>query len=132
MSRIVTITKVDEMTKPVPKVETSVAGNKKTQKTFPRGILKSMKNKFSLKPVTDPSKAPPLKKFMKKHTIRLLTDKGVRHQRKTIRHKISKMSDEKVKHLVKKAGLLKNDTTPINMMREMLEGGMIAGFISSD
>jgi len=127
MSGIVTITKVDDS----PKVDPPVAGKKKTHRTFPRGILKTMKNKFSLKPVSDPAKAPPLKKFMKKHTIRLLTDKGVRHQRKTIRQKISKLSDEKVRQMVKKSGLIKNDSTPVSVMREMLEGGMIAGFISS-
>jgi len=129
---MITITKVDETATPVPKVEPQPAGKRKTHRTFPRGILKTAKNKVTLKPVSDPAKPPPMKKFMKKHTIRLLTEKGVRHQRKTIRHSISKMSDEKVRTLVKKAGLLKNASTPIPIMREMLEGGMIAGFISSN
>jgi len=129
---MITITKVDETAIPVAKVESQPAGKRKTQRTFPRGILKTAKNKVTLKPVSDPAKPPPMKKFMKKHTIRLLTDKGVRHHRKTIRHSISKMSDEKVRTLVKKAGLLKNASTPIPIMREMLEGGMISGFISAN
>lgn len=129
MSTKVVITKVDEEAKPAPKVESSIAGKKKTHKTFPRGILKTLKN---LKAVSDPAKSPPLKKFMKKHTIRLLTDKGVRHHRKTIKKQISKMSDEKVRKLVQKAGLLKNPSTPVPIMREMLSSGMAAGFISTD
>lgn len=102
----------------------------KSMKTFPRGVLKTAKQKLYLKPVSDPAKGPPLKKTMKKHTIRLMTDKGIRHHRKTLRKQISKMSDQKVKDLVSKTGLLKNPNTPVSIMREMLEGGAIAGFLS--
>jgi hypothetical protein len=103
---------------------------KKTMKTFPRSILKTAKQKLALKPVSDPARPPPLKKMMRKHTIRLMTDKGVRRHRKTLRKQISKLSDEKVKELVTKHGLLKSDKTPVSIMREMLEGGAIAGFVS--
>lgn len=132
----VKITKVDDEAPSMSGVTTeqpSTAGKRKSLKTFPRGILKTAKHRpIALKPVADPAKSPPIKKSMKKHTIRILTDKGIRHHRKTIKQKISKMSDEKVKSLVMKAGILKNPNTPVPMMREMLEGGMIAGFISSD
>lgn len=118
----VRITKIDDAPAsapaPVPK-----------QKTFPRGILKTARR---IKATSNPSKPPPIKKSMKKHTIRVLTESGTRHHKKTIRRKISSMSDDKVRLLVKKAGLLKNDSTPVPIMREMLEGGMIAGFISSE
>jgi hypothetical protein len=114
-----------------PAQEPSTAGARKSLKTYPRGILKSSKSKFNLKPTSDPAKPPPMKKTNKKHTIRLLTDKGVRNHRKTIKQRVSKMSDEKVKRLVSSAGLLKNATTPVEIMREMLEGGMAAGFIST-
>jgi hypothetical protein len=67
---------------------------------------------------------------MKKHVIQLITDKGVRRHRKTLRKQISKLSNEKVKELVVKHGLLKNSNTPPSIMREMLEGGAIAGFVS--
>lgn len=132
----VKITKVDDEAPSMSGVTTeppSTGGKRKSLKTFPRGILKTAKHKpIILKPVIDPAKSPPIKKSMKKHTIRILTDKGIRNHRKTIKHKVSKMSDEKVKSLVIKAGILKNPNTPVPMMREMLEGGMIAGFISSD
>lgn len=100
----------------------------KTMKTFPRGVLKTAKN-TKIKGVADPSKPPPLKKNMRTHTIRLITDKGVRRHRKTIRRMIAGMSNDKVKDLVTKNGLLKNPNTPPSIMREMLEGGAIAGFV---
>ena len=102
----------------------------KTMRTFPRGVLKTAKNRSVLKGVADPAKSPPLKKTMRKHVIQLITDKGVRRHRKTLRKQISKMSNEKVKDLVMKHGLLKNTNTPPSIMREMLEGGAIAGFVS--
>lgn len=123
------ITKVDEDEKVTPSPVT--AGTRKTVKTFPRGILKTSKTKMILRGTADPAKSPPVKKSMKKHTIRLMTDKGARHHRKTIKRRISKMSDEKVKSIVLHSGILKNANTPVSMMREMLEGGMIAGFIST-
>ena len=102
----------------------------KSMRTFPRGVLKTAKQKHHIKPVSDPAKAPPLKKSMKKHTIRLITDKGLRRHKKTLRKKIAKMSDERVRQLVSQHGLLKNQKTPPSIMREMLEGGAMAGFIS--
>jgi hypothetical protein len=129
----ITIVKMGE-TAPLVKSDplVSTAGKRKSIKTFPRGILKTAKSKFHLKATSDPSKPPPIKKYMKKHTIRLITDKGARQHRKTIKRRVSKMTDEKVKKMVATAGLLKNPTTPVSVMREMLEGGMIAGFISSE
>lgn len=135
-SKTITVTKVDQLAEK-PKVEEKKPELKpilkkggKTMKTFPKGVLKTAKNKSILKPVSDPAKPPPLKKTMKKHVIQLITDKGSRRHRKTLRKQISKMSNEKVKELVTKHGLLKNPDTPPSIMREMLEGGAIAGFVS--
>ena len=130
-TKTITVTKIDQIaekpkveeTKPQPK---SIL--KKTMKTFPRGVLKTAKHK--IKAVSDPAKPPPLKKTMKKHVIQLMTEKGVRRHRKTLKKQISKLSNEKVKELVIKNGLLKNPNTPPAIMREMLEGGAIAGFVS--
>lgn len=96
---------------------------RKTLKTYPRGILKTAK----IKPVSDPAKHPPLKKGTKRHTIKLMSDT---HRRKTIRQKVSKMSDSKVKEIAMRAGLSKGNA-PVSLIRDMVEGGMIAGFISS-
>lgn len=144
MAAKITVTKVDQIAEkpkveekkpvplPIPVSAPPKAGKKggKSMRTFPRGVLKTAKHKLHLKPVSDPAKPPPLKKTMKRHTIQLMTDKGVRHHRKTLRKSISKMSDEKVRQLVTKHGLLKNKDTPVSVMREMLEGGAIAGFVS--
>jgi hypothetical protein len=97
-----------------------------SRKTFPKGILKTAK----IKPIRDPAKHPKLKKFMKKHTIRLFTDSGNHHRKKTIKQKIGKMSDPKVKQLVVNSGLSKG-VAPPKVLREILEGAMIAGFVSS-
>jgi hypothetical protein len=116
------------MPSPTPQVSHSGGKRQSRHRTFPKSSLKTAR----VKPVSDPAKAPPFKKSIRKHTVRLLTEKGMRRHKKTIRRKLSKLSDEKVKHLVMKAGLLKNSNTPPGLMREMLEGGMIAGFISLD
>jgi hypothetical protein len=122
----------EEKKSPIKQVEDpKLEGGKKKRKslkTFPRGILKT--SKVKIKPVSDPAKHPPLKKFMKKHTIRLLTDSGVSHRRKTIKHRIDKMTDQKVKDLVVKTGLSKGNGPPA-LLRQILEGGMLSGFISS-
>lgn len=102
----------------------------KTMKTFPRGVLKH--KTLKIKAVADPSKAPPIKKSMRKHTIRLITDKGENRHRKTIKRKVSRMSDKEVDMLVTKHNLLKNPKTPSKLKREMLKGAMLAGFVSVD
>lgn len=137
MNGKITVTKIDSVAEkpPIkeeknPEIKPILKTGGKTMKTFPRGVLKTAKSKINLKPVSDPAKPPPLKKAMRKHTIRIMTDKGVRRHRKTVKKQISKMSDQKVKELVSKHGLLKNDNTPVSIMREMLEGGAIAGFVS--
>jgi hypothetical protein len=84
------------------------------QKTFPKGILK----------VRDPAKAPP-RRHTRKQVIQLTGSK-----RKTLKHRLSKMSDSKVRSLVNNSGLLKSKNTPPALMRSMLEGGVVSGFIS--
>jgi len=123
---VVTITKVDKETNQIPPPLSSGGKTRKTMKTFPRGVLKKTQ-KVVLKAVSDPAKSPPLKK---KHTIRLITGKGENRQRKTIKHRISKMSDKQVDDLVTKHKLLKNSNTPAKLKREMLKGAVLAGFVS--
>lgn len=106
-------------------VEKKTASARKTMRTFPRGILK-------VKGVKDPAKAPPLRKTAKRGTFQLVTDVGMKKHRKTIRKKLSKMSNEKVKSIAQKNGLLKGSGTPPSLVRDIVEGGAIAGFISLD
>ena len=119
----VTINKVGETPPPI-----KASSRRKTArtKTFPKGILK-------IKPVADPAKAPPMKKTAKRQTIQILTEKGAKKHRKTVRHKIKSMSNDKVKQIVEKHGLVKSKGgAPPALMRDILEGGVIAGFISLD
>jgi hypothetical protein len=128
-AKTVTITKVgDTPPPPVVKKETPiappvVAGRKKTVKTFPRGVLKKT---AKILPVRDPAKAP----AMRKHTLKLLTDKGMRTHRKTLKRKIAKLSDAKVKDVIQKAGLVKSANVPPAIARQILDSAAGAGFVS--
>jgi hypothetical protein len=115
--------------KPEVKPTLKTGGKKKSMKTFPRGVLKKT---LKVRAVSDPAKPPPFKKLSRKHTIRLFTDKGESRRRKTIKKKVSKMSDAKVDEMVQKHNLLKSSETPPRIKREMLSGAMMAGFISLD
>jgi hypothetical protein len=124
MDKKVVITKLGDTPKVISKEP------KKTIRTFPRGILKRS-SKLHLKGVADPAKSPPLKKGMKKHTLRLLTEKGMKKHRKTMKNRIAKMSDAKVKETVQTAGLVTNPNTPPEISRQILDNAISAGFISS-
>ena len=100
---------------------------KKSAKSFPKSILKK---KLTLKGVRDPTKSPPLKTGMRKHTLRLLTDKGMRKRHKTQKHRISKMSSQKVSEVLKNSGLATNPKTPPGISRQILDNAVSAGFVS--
>jgi len=121
MDKSVTITKLDS----APPSKCSQSAGKKTLK----GILKKT-SKLSLKGVADPAKAPAFKKGMKKHTLRLLTEKGMRKQRKTMKRKLAKLSDSKVSDIVQKSGLVVNSKTPSDISRQILDNAVSAGFVS--
>jgi hypothetical protein len=127
----ITITKVDGENAPtyVKKEEVPIiaSSRKKSTKTFPKSILKKTSKIVG---VRDPAKSGALKKGMRSHTLRLMTDKGLRKHRKTLKHKISKMSDSKVKDIIGKAGLMKNANTPPDIARKILDSAVGAGFVS--
>lgn len=112
------IIKIEKMGEPI-----------KQTKTFPKGVLKKTE-KLKLKGVRDPAKSPPFKKGMRKHTLRLLTSKGMKQRNKTQRNKIRGLSDDKVKEILKTSGLVKNPNTPKHIAREILGAGVEAGFVS--
>lgn len=136
-SPAITVTKIDDIgprkpvghSSPPVQVASSKKHHKSSMKTYPKGVLKKT-HKIKIKAVADPAKPAPLKKSDRKHTIRIITEKGAKLRRKTIKNKVHRLSDAKVKELVTKHGLLKNPNAPVPLMREMLEGGMLAGFIS--
>lgn len=112
---------------PPPEAPVAAARRGKTMKTFPKGILKRT---AKVKPVKDPAKAPPLRKGVRKHSVRVLTEKGMEGRRKTLRQKIRKMKDDEVRATLQKAGVAHNPKTPPHILRDMLEGGAEAGMIS--
>jgi hypothetical protein len=75
--------------------------------------------------VRDPAKPPPVRKG----TLRILTDKGAKARRKTIKQTVQNMSDSKVREQLKGSGIAVNPKTPPQLAREILEGGMEAGMI---
>ena len=117
----ITITKVGQE----PKSEVKDARHRK-HKTFPRSSLKNS----AITKVSDPAKSPKRKTL--KHTIHLTTNRGTKKHRKTLKRKIGKMSDAKIRELVLKHNIIKNPKTPINLQCEMVEGGLVAGLIPSD
>ncbi len=99
----------------------------KSQKTFPRGVLKTSKN--HIKAVKNPSKAPPTRKHGKTR-LRILTEEGVKSRHKTIHKKVEKMKHEDVRKTLRKSGLPISDKTPPHVAKEILEGGLAAGMIN--
>lgn len=123
----ITIEKIgDDQKKPV---EPQKTGGKKTLKTYPRGIMKKS-SKFTLKGTSDPARSPALKKGMRKHTLRLLTEKGMKKHRKTLKKQIAGMSDSKVSEIVRNKGLVLNPKTPPGISRQILDNAVSAGFVS--
>jgi hypothetical protein len=80
-------------------------------------------SKIKLKGVRDPSSS-------KKHTIRLLTSKGHKRHAKTMKRKISNLTDKKVTEITKNAGLVKNSDVPSHLKRQILDHAVSAGFVS--
>lgn len=100
----------------------------KSMRTFPRGVMKGTRTRrggSNIVPVRDPAKPPP----SRKGTLRILTDKGAKMRRKTIKQNVQSMSDQKVKEALKKSNITVNPKTPSHIAREILEGGMEAGMI---
>lgn len=119
---------IQKMGEEPPKPSCS-GGKRKTVKTFPRGIMRKP-SKFTLKGVMDPAKSPPVKKGLKKHTLRMLTEKGIKKQHKTLRRRVSKLSSKELNEVLGGKGLVKNPKTPENIKRSILENAVGAGFVS--
>ena len=101
---------------------------RKSMKTFPRGVLKkTRKTAPKIEGVKDPARSPPVRKS----TLKILTDKGEEKRRKTIRKTVRELPDQKVRSMLRAAGLPVSDKTPPHIAKEILEGGMEAGMIVS-
>jgi hypothetical protein len=112
-----------------PQTATARPVRKATMKTYPKGVLKKT---AKIKPVRDPAKAPPFKKGVRKHSVRVLTEKVFESRRKKIRAKIKSMKDDEVRERLRRAKVSHNPKTPPHVLRDILEGGMEAGMISPE
>jgi len=92
------------------------------------GVLKGGKTaRAKIHAVRDPAKPPP----SRKSTLKILTEKGAEKRRKNIRKTIRSMPENKMRHMLKAAGLPVSDKTPKHIAEEILAGGMEAGMIVS-
>jgi hypothetical protein len=112
------VTKLQETAAPVPAAPPAGAKRSK-HKTFPRSNLKTAK----ILPVRDPARSPSSKKF----TMRF---HGKNRRVERIRKTVRRMPDALVRKKAMEGNLIRSSTAPIKTVREMVEGGMIAGFIS--
>lgn len=122
----VRITRVDDDGAP-PRVvkKTHIKKGGKSIKTYPHGILKGGKTqKSKIIGVKDPAKAPP-----RKTTLKIMTEKGVKERRTTIRQRVRSMGDKEVRATLQKSGMSLNEKTPPALAKEILESGMEAGMI---
>lgn len=124
--KMVTVTKVGQESPPPPSTVQTEEPKPKSAGT----VRKPLKSILKVKGVADPAKAPPLKKTAKRSRIQIVTEKGSKHHRKTVRRKLRKMSDAQVKDFAEKRGLIKGKNTPPALTRKILEGGITAGFVS--
>jgi hypothetical protein len=119
--------------KPSPSTKKKVAKTpaRKSMKTFPRGILKKggakKTHKATIEPVRDPAKSPPVRKS----TLRILTEKGAEKRRQNIRKTVRSMPTHKVRETLAKSGIKLHAKTPDHLAKEILEGGVEGGLISS-
>ena len=123
------ITKVGDTPKVIaPTIKQVKAGRHspghKTQKSI-KGILK-------IRGVSDPAKAPPMKRAMKKHTLRILSDKGMMKHKKTLKKRISKMKDSELNKVLENSNLKLNASTPRGIRDKIVENAVSAGFVSLD
>jgi hypothetical protein len=123
---MITITKVDTE-EPQQIVAAASAKPEPMKRTYPKGILKTKRVKIF--PSSNPSRPPPLRKSTRKQTIKFLSDEKVNERRRTIRKRISNMSDRQVREALVKANL-SDGGAPQSLMRKIMENAIISGFIS--
>jgi len=95
---------------------------KRTQKTYPKSSLRTTRK---VSGVTDPAKPPPFRKG----TLRILTEAGRKKREKTIRRTVRSLSDSQARERLRKAGIGVSSKAPPHLVKEILDGGMVAGMI---
>lgn len=124
-TKTVQITKVGSSPPPsIPtKTEQSMGGKKPL-----KSILKKTQR---IKDVKDPAKPTPLKPGMKRHTLKLLTSKGHKKLKKTLKKKLHKLKKSELDKLVQDSNMKLNPNTPPEIARKIVSNAISAGFVSS-
>ena len=124
-TKTVKITKVGSSPPPsIPTKKEENVGGKKPLKS----ILKKTQR---IKDVKDPAKSTPLKPGMKKHTLKLLTSKGHKKLKKTLKKKLHKLKKSELDKLVQDSNMKLNPNTPPEIARKIVSNAISAGFVSS-
>jgi hypothetical protein len=108
----------------IPTTKEESVGGKKPLKS----ILKKTQR---IKDVRDPAKPTPLKPGMKRHTLKLLTSKGHKKLKKTLRKKLHKLKKSELDKLVQDSNMKLNPNTPPEIARKIVSNAISAGFVSS-
>jgi hypothetical protein len=93
--------------------------------------VKSILKKTSkIRGVRDPAKSPPLKPGMRKHTLRMFTERGLKKHRKTMKHKIAKMKKSDIDKILAQSDVKLNPDTPPSISKKILNNAISSGFVS--
>lgn len=108
---------------PNPEVKVEIKGGKKPLKSI-------LKKTAKIRGVRDPAKSPPLKPGMKKHTLKMFTDKGFRKQNRTLRKKIKSLKKKDLEKYIQNPDLKLSSQTPPSIAKKIISNAISAGFIS--
>jgi len=122
--------KIQKVGQEAPAKPIATAHRHKSMRTYPRGVIKGTRSKRiggrePIVPVKDPAKPPP----NRGRTLRIMTDKGEKMRRKTIKQAVQGMSDSRVMEKLRESGIAVNPKSPKALLKQILEGGMEAGMI---
>ena len=90
----------------------------------------SLRKTAKIRGVRDPAKSPPLKPGMRKHTLRMFTDKGLKKHRRTMKNKISKMKKPDIEKILASSDVKLDPATPTSISKKILSNAISAGFVS--
>lgn len=126
----IVVTKVGDTSSPIPK-EGGVKKPIVDHKTLKRPLKSILKKSLKIKDVRDPSKSPPLKPGMHKHTLKMSTLHGHKKFKKTLKKKLSKMKKSDLDKLALESNLKLNPNTPPEIAKKILSSAITAGFVST-
>jgi hypothetical protein len=108
-----------------PEVKVEVKAGKKPLKSI-------LKKTAKIRGVRDPSKSPPLKPGMVKHTLKMFTDKGSKKHSRTLKNKFKTLKKKDLQKYMENPDLKLNPKTPTSLAKKIITNAISAGFISEN